>query len=84
MEPPSLSCPTDLRLATDPGENWSEVTWIVPEAEDNSKEALSMRVIPAILPPKRFPLGKTQIKYIAEDTSGNQATCSFVVEVFGK
>ncbi|XP_064626004.1 sushi, von Willebrand factor type A, EGF and pentraxin domain-containing protein 1-like [Lineus longissimus] len=78
---PAITCPNDVITVADAGEGTAQVAWEIPEANDNSHRAPSVRVIPAILPPRQFPIGTTSIKYIAEDTSRNQAQCVFTITV---
>jgi hypothetical protein len=80
---PAITCPKDIITVADEGEGTAQVAWEIPEADDNSRHAPSVRVIPAILPPRHFPIGTTKIKYIAEDMSRNKAYCVFAITVKG-
>ncbi|XP_021351273.1 sushi, von Willebrand factor type A, EGF and pentraxin domain-containing protein 1-like [Mizuhopecten yessoensis] len=78
-EPPLLRCPFNIDVEADDTEDSAEVDWIVPLALDNSGYRPSVTVVPAVQPPKRFPIGLTAVKYIAEDHQGNMAKCHFSV-----
>ena len=65
-------------------DNAVEVNWQVPLALDNSGLIPIMTVVPAVEPPKRFPIGLTLVKYIAEDLSGNREKCKCSVVIKGE
>ena len=81
--PPTISCPANIVTQADPGENNARVRWRHPVAIDNSGLVPSMVIIPAVIPPKRFPIGTNKITYIAEDFAKNKAHCYFTVTVRG-
>lgn len=45
---------------------------------------VTVHVKPVYTPPQLFPIGIQAITYIATDSSGNQANCSFTVTVIGE
>ena len=81
-EAPSVICPTNQMVATDPTKSTAMVVWTAPLATDNSK------VMPAVTCSKQngtqFEIGATKITCQALDRAWNQATCFFVVDVAGK
>ncbi|XP_029026032.1 sushi, von Willebrand factor type A, EGF and pentraxin domain-containing protein 1 isoform X4 [Betta splendens] len=80
-EPPWIQCPSDIVAETDERRGTASVSWLIPNATDNSKEEIVVQVKPVYTPPQLFPIGKETITYIATDRSGNQANCSFIVTV---
>lgn len=82
--PPFLLCPADIKLVAPDDDNAVEVNWQVPLALDNSGLLPIMTAVPAVEPPKRFPIGLTYVKYIAEDFSGNREKCRFSVDIAGQ
>ena len=57
------------------------VNWLQPTATDNCVADPVVRSIPS--PGDVFPTGFTTVQIFVTDQSGNQDTCSFVVEVIG-
>ena len=55
------------------------VTWKEPLATDNS-DHMSISY-PAIRPPVNLSIGLYNVLYSAIDSSGNQANCTFIVQV---
>lgn len=79
-----MKCPRDIETEADADDSSAEVAWQPPVALDNSGIRPIVTVVPAIEPPKRFPIGFTKVKYLAEDLSGNKVKCTFTVRVKGK
>ncbi|PFX24406.1 sushi, von Willebrand factor type A, EGF and pentraxin domain-containing protein 1-like isoform X3 [Stylophora pistillata] len=79
--PPTFndSCPGNLAFHTDACQDRATVSWQDPVATDNSP-AVTVK-LPTIRPPVKLIVGLYEILYTAEDTSGNSANCSFVVQV---
>ncbi|XP_031559988.1 sushi, von Willebrand factor type A, EGF and pentraxin domain-containing protein 1-like [Actinia tenebrosa] len=83
--PPSLRCPQDTKLATDPGKDVSTFYWTIPTPTDNSGDQPSLTVKPdGIAPPYEFPVGNTMVEYTAKDSSNLKTRCSFTVTVRDK
>ncbi|XP_013383226.1 sushi, von Willebrand factor type A, EGF and pentraxin domain-containing protein 1 [Lingula anatina] len=78
---PSIMCPDDITVVADDHENTAEVTWEVPVAIDNSGYVPTVTVVPAVVPPRKFQIGRTKVTYHAEDLNKNRAKCSFVITV---
>ncbi len=79
-ELPIINCPSDItievgrRCGTDPG----EITWTTPVPSDNCTVTSLTSNFNSGDP---FPQGTTIVQYIVTDNSGNQATCTFNVNV---
>lgn len=81
-EPPLFfSCPEDIRQSYDDG-ICQAIDYELPQASDNC--ALDTIYQQSGLPPGSvFPVGTTVNTFVAEDTAGNQAVCSFSVAITG-
>lgn len=75
--PPSLTCPADLRVTAVSGQCARRVDFAL-QAEDETQLAEVVAEPPS---GSEFPLGTTEVKVRATDTSGNSATCVFHVTV---
>lgn len=80
QKPTISNCPANITVDTDPGSNGATVTWTEPSASDNSG---SVTLLPNIASGSVFSIGYTDVLYTADDLSGNEEQCSFVVEVIG-
>ena len=70
-----MTRPTDRGLPT------SRVFWPHPKASDNARV---MYFHPNWSPGEIFPLGVTNVVYVAEDSEGLRTECSFTVTVTGR
>jgi hypothetical protein len=78
FEPPSLSCPSALRLDADPGQCFrSNVTYSVTASDNLSGVSLSCHPASGSV----FGAGTTAVLCTATDRAGNTNHCSFLVEV---
>lgn len=77
--PPTLTCPSDITVSADSGLCTAFVEFQI-EASDDCGE-VSLNLVAGLPSGSDFPLGTTTVTYEATDGSGNQATCSFEVEV---
>jgi hypothetical protein len=77
-QPPSITCPANLTVSTDPGKCGAVVNYPAPTASDNCP-AVVTNCSPA--PGSFLPPGTTIITCTATDAVGNTATCSFTVTV---
>lgn len=75
--PPSLTCPVDIRVAAASGQCAARVDFTV-QAQDETQLAEVVAEPPS---GSVFPLGTTEVKVRATDTSGNSSTCAFQVTV---
>ncbi len=80
VEAPVLSCP-DLTVNTDVGVATASNVYQSSIATDNSGE-----VTVTCDPPfgSTFNISRTSVMCVANDSSGNEATCQFQVDVKGK
>ena len=79
---PTLTCPLNQSLETNPGLPTAVVTWQIPSVADNSG------VIPKVTCNPRsgseFSIGQTLVVCEAVDESNNNSTCIFQVVTNGK
>ena len=77
-----MICPTNQTVATDLNKSTAMVVWTAPVANDNSE------LIPTVTcnaeNGSKFEIGETEVVCYAIDQVGNQANCSFIVNVVGK
>ena len=82
MESPVFTfCPQNQTTTTEPEQSKALVIWNDPVAVDNSNEEPKIACIPKS--GTTFQIKETDVTCIAQDKSGNQATCSFSVNVKG-
>ncbi|XP_033099723.1 uncharacterized protein LOC117103263, partial [Anneissia japonica] len=81
IDPEIQNCPVDQSVDTDIGSSSATVTWTPPTAIDNSN--VNPTLTATIEPGTEFNIGTTTVQYIARDSSGNTAICSFMVTVIG-
>ncbi|XP_063960800.1 mucin-17-like [Lytechinus pictus] len=79
MEDPELTnCPTDIVSIANLGSSSMVVSWIAPDATDNSG---SVTVTVSTPSGSTFPIGTTTVTYTATDATGNTDSCSFDITV---
>ncbi|WP_432412021.1 BspA family leucine-rich repeat surface protein [Rasiella sp. SM2506] len=77
-EAPVISnCPANISVPNQAGDCGTLVSFTPPSQTDNCGANLTSTHLPG----DYFPVGTTTVHYTATDTSGNTATCSFVVTV---
>ena len=76
-EPPSVFCPTNITVPTDPGQT-NAVVYFAALAFDNSGSAV-VTCTPA--PGTAFPIGSNVVQCVAADSAGNRATNFFAIIV---
>lgn len=82
MTPPEISCPADVTLDAQEGENFASYSWEPPVVSDNSGTPPDVISVPAVTEqPMRFRIGNATVAYKALDRRGNQAECNFQVIV---
>uniref|UniRef100_A0A8C6R2L0 Sushi, von Willebrand factor type A, EGF and pentraxin domain-containing protein 1 n=1 Tax=Nannospalax galili TaxID=1026970 RepID=A0A8C6R2L0_NANGA len=81
VEAPQIDCPKDIEAKTQEQQDSANITWQIPTAKDNSGEKVTIHVHPAFTPPYLFPIGEVAVTYTATDLSGNQASCTFYINV---
>ncbi|XP_071804899.1 uncharacterized protein [Asterias amurensis] len=76
--PVVLSCPNGTVSNTDPTLPTANISWIEPEAMDNSG---SVTRSSNYSPGYGFPIGRTLVTYVLSDASNNEVECVFNVTV---
>ncbi|XP_070567259.1 hyalin-like [Ptychodera flava] len=79
-EDPEIECPSDKTASTDRGLATANVQYTLPNVSDNSGDPITP--VSDFSPGTDFAIGKTNVVYNATDDSGNEAQCTFVIEVF--
>lgn len=76
-QPPTIACPADIVLPTDPGQCSAVVTFAVRTSDNCTDVTVTSE------PPSgaAFPIGNTTVTCTATDAAGNVAECSFNVTV---
>jgi hypothetical protein len=78
-EAPLINCPLDITINANHSACSAFVTWPDPEVTDNC--SASPMFSPSQPSGSLFPLGVSTVRYIAEDSAGNSATCVFQIDV---
>lgn len=77
--PPSiLACPANITVPPETSACEATVSWTPPTAQDNCGSA---GLVGSHSPGDLFAMGVTTVTYVATDSTGNQAMCSFDVTV---
>src|SRR5207249_11882456 len=76
--PPSISCPADISVGTNPGQCSAVVNYALPAATDNCG-AVTVKCEPP--PGSTFPPATVPVTCTATDGAGNKTTCRFTVKV---
>ena len=79
-DPVLMNCPNSTSLSTDVGQPDAVFDWSAVTASDNSGAAT---VTSNYASGASFPVGTTEVTFVATDPSGNTATCSINVTVTG-
>lgn len=79
FENPEITCPADIEVELDPLECEIEVTFDAT-ATDNCP-GVTYEVDGSLESGDLFPIGTTEVVYVATDAAGNTGTCSFNVTV---
>ncbi len=80
-EPVITACPQYQETQTDAGKSTARGAYQPPIAIDNSGEVTITCNPPTT---SEFDMGQTTVTCIAQDSSGNNDTCEFVVDVKGE
>ena len=80
-DPVFVNCPDTISVANDPNVCGTQVNWFIPVAVDNCDDTMQVVQTQGLAPGSVFPVGLTQIEYIATDDEGNAVNCTFVVIV---
>lgn len=76
--PPVIECLEDITISAELDSCNAVVNWTPPTATDDCG---AVTVSGSHIPGDTFPVGETQVTYIATDLSGNMDTCQFMVIV---
>lgn len=79
-EKPDVSTIPDITQNTDPGLATAMVTWTPPLVTDNNAV---VETTSSHRPGDRFPIGTTEVIYVARDQHDNLGSSSFTVTVVG-
>jgi len=78
-ESPTISCPANITVSSDPSTCEAAVTWPDPLIDDN---CTSVSITSSTHNSGDvFPLGFTDVTYTVEDAYGNTANCTFYVHI---
>jgi hypothetical protein len=75
--PPEITCPEDICVRVDAGQNGAIVNYPPPTVTDDCGATYTCTPPPGSF----FPLGSTTVTCVATDNAGQTDTCTFVVEV---
>ena len=81
-EDPVIYCPANQTVDSASSLSTAVAVWIDPQANDNS--GITPTVTCNSDSGSQFQIGQTEVVCVARDPSGNQAICSFIIEVIGK
>lgn len=85
VTPPVITCPYVHRKYADRFTNSTSVFWRMPTCSDNSGKIFTMQPFSGNLRNgSSFEVGRHEMGYMVNDSSGNMANCSFEVIVDGK
>jgi large repetitive protein len=80
VTPPTITCPQDFALTTNPGKCFAGFAFTSPQGQDNCP-GTTTRLTSALGSTSLFPLGTTEVSFVVTDASGLNDTCSFNVDV---
>lgn len=81
MQPPRLSCPSNLTLVASRGKSMVYANWPLPSASDNS--GLPVTVGQSLLPPVILQEGTYIVSVTATDHRELSTRCQFIITVNG-
>jgi hypothetical protein len=79
VDPVFVNCPTNQVSYVNGPDATASIAWTVPVATDNS--GLTPVITGSLTPPVNLGVGSVNALYTATDAAGNQATCSFSVDI---
>ena len=77
-KPVIINCPTDTVVLMGEGVDGAIVSWTIPTVSDNCVTPI---LNASHNPGDFFPMGTTEVEYIASDLCGNSDTCRFLITV---
>ena len=81
-DPVIHSCPANQTINTVPSQSTAIAVWTDLQATDNS--GIKTTITCDLESGNQVHIGQTEVVCEARDPSGNQAICTFVIEVIGK
>jgi hypothetical protein len=78
--PPSITCPPDITVTSDPGQCGAVVHYAAPVGQDTCSAPATTQVA-GLVSGSLFPVGRTTNTFQVTDVAGNRAECGFVVTV---
>ena len=80
-EAPVITCPANQTANTNQNQSYAAVLWTDPQVTDNSGQTTTIAC--DVESGSQFGIGRTKVICRAVDPTGNQATCTFTVEIIG-
>ncbi|XP_071945866.1 uncharacterized protein [Antedon mediterranea] len=77
-DPVISNCPDNITQTTDLNQNYTSVTWTEPTATDNDGTPMQSSYFS---PGDNFEIGEHTVVYTFTDPSGNEATCTFYINI---
>ena len=77
---PQITCPESIKVNCETGKDYARVKYQLPTAYDGGSK-VNVELVAGFSSGEQFPVGLTSVKFKAVDNAGNQAFCSFNVEV---
>jgi Fe-S cluster assembly iron-binding protein IscA len=77
---PTITCPGNISVNSNPGVCGAVVNYIAPIGTDNCSGSTTAQTL-GLASGSTFPVGTTTNKFVVTDASGNQDSCSFTVTV---
>lgn len=78
---PTITCPVNVSVDTDPNECYAVITYAAPTASDNCPSGLVITQTSGLPSGSQFPVGTTTNIFEVTDGAGNTGTCSFTITV---
>lgn len=78
--PTITGCPSSIIMVNDPGTCGAMVTWVAPSVTDNCPGSTLAQTAGGASG-TIFPVGTTNVTYLATDAAGNTSSCQFTVTV---
>ena len=79
--PDIANCPSDQTISIAFPQSTTTTSWVEPTATDNVTPVDQITRSASHSPGQTFSVGSTTVTYTFSDLAGNQATCSFDVNV---
>lgn len=85
QNPLIINCPNDTTVTNEDSICGAHVSWVLPLFSDNCDTSLTITLSSSptagLQSGDLFPVGSTTMNYLVVDANGNQANCSFTIEV---